>query len=73
MQVMEAVEAAGEKCLSSTGGGGGSGGRNSNIIHGWTEYVKPFCDESKFWRSVWQSAGMPQQGSLLDTMKSSKL
>ena len=70
MQVMEAVESAGEKCLSSTGGGGG---RNYNIIPGWTEYVKPFCDESKFWHSVWQSAGMPQQGSLLDAMKSSKL
>ena len=70
MKVLEAVEVAG-KCLSSTGGGSGS--QSSNTIPGWNEYVKPFCDESKFWHSVWQSAGMPQQGSLLDAMKSSKM
>ena len=70
MKVLEAVEVAG-KCLSSTGGGSGS--QSSNTIPGWNEYVKPICDESKFWHSVWQSAGMPQQGSLLDAMKSSKM
>ena len=68
MDVLEAVEAAG-KCLSSTGGAKGGG----NTIAGWNEYVKPFCDESKFWYAVWKSAGKPRQGSILDAMSSSKL
>ena len=71
MQVLEAVEAAGKTCLSSTGGGMSSG--KLSIIAGWNEYVKPFCEESKFWHSVWQSAGKPQQGDILVAMKNSKL
>ena len=54
-------------------GGGGCGKDRSFIIPGWNEYVKPFCDESKFWFSVWLSAGQPQEGSLFSVMKESKL
>ena len=39
---------------------------------GWTEYVKPFSEESKFWCSVWLSAGKPGHGSLYDVMRDPK-
>ena len=70
MAILEAVESAAKKCLPSTGGGGKE---KSFITPGWNEYVKPFCDESKFWQSVWLSAGQPQNGSLFNVMKKSKI
>ena len=69
MDILEAVECSAAECLPSTGGGNGK----SLIIPGWSEYVKPFCDESKFWYSVWLSAGQPQEGSLFSVMRDSKL
>ena len=68
MQVLEAIEAAAKQCLPLTWGGA----EKPNITPGWNEYVKPFCEESKFWSSVWQSAGQPIGGSLFEVMKSSK-
>ena len=71
MDVLEAVEKAAQECLPSSGGGG-QNSKLINIIPGWTEYVKPFSDESKFWSAVWQSAGKPVQCSLYDMMMYSK-
>ena len=70
MAILEAVEKAAQECLPCTGGGKNMS--RSDIVPGWTEYVKPFCDESKFWCSVWLSAGKPGQGSLYDAMMNSK-
>ena len=39
---------------------------------GWSEYVKPYCDESKFWHSIWQSSGSPNTGPLFENMRISK-
>ena len=36
---------------------------------GWEEFVKPYQDESKFWFSVWVSAGKPNNGDLYRVMK----
>ena len=49
MGILEAVESSASECLPSTGGGK----ERSFSTPGWSEYVKPFCDESKFWYSVW--------------------
>ena len=69
MGILEAVESSASECIPSTGGGK----ERSFITPGWSEYVKPFCDESKFWYSVWFSAGQPREGALHDLMKTSKL
>ena len=69
MAIMEAVEAAAVECLPLVGGGK----EKAFITPGWNEYVKPFSDENKFWYSVWVSSGQPQQGSLFNVMRSSKL
>ena len=44
------------------------GGKNSYSIPGWAQYVKPYSEESKFWFSVWLSAGKPLQGALYEAM-----
>ena len=64
MTIFEGVEKAAQECLPCTSGGKKMS--RSDIVPGWTEYVKPFSDESKFWCSVWLSAGNPGQGSLYD-------
>ena len=69
MQILEAVEDAAKDTLASKGGGSG-GGRRS--IAGWTEFVQPYAEESKFWYSMWLSAGKPPEGALVDAMKQSK-
>ena len=78
---MEAIDVAAHATLPLSGGGragpggkqcgGKSGGVNQNVP-GWNEHVKPFKSESKFWHSVWVSAGCPNQGDLYNVMKSSK-
>ena len=75
MKVLEAVEHAGKECLPSTGcgGGGGRGGKaKRDIVPGWNEFVKPYAEESKFWRSVWLSEGKPAAGMTFDNMMLSK-
>ena len=57
-------------CLPSTGGSCKTG--KSDITPGWSDYVKPYCEDSKFWYSTWLSAGKPDQGPLHETMKKSK-
>ena len=34
--------------------------------------MKPYYEESKFWRSIWLSAGKPSHGDLVDMMHSTK-
>ena len=50
IDVLEAVEKVAQECLPFSGGVKSS--KTNNIIPGWTEYVKPFSEESKFWFSV---------------------
>ena len=33
--------------------------RSQKIIPGWTELVKPYSDDAKFWHAIWKSAGKP--------------
>ena len=50
---------------------------NPNIVPrvpvpGWSEFVKPFRDDSIFWHSVWKSAGRPQNTVLHNIMKNTR-
>ena len=67
--VLEAVEEAGKQCLPLTGGGKSA---KSKITPGWSEYVAPFKKDSKFWCSIWLSAGKPISGVLFDLMRKTK-
>ena len=43
-----------------------------NAIPGWTDIVKPFSDEAKFWHAVWLSAGKPLNTELHRIMKKTR-
>ena len=62
LSVLEAIEESAKETLPSIGGGGGN--RKYKTVAGWNEHVKPFYQESKFWHSVWASAGKPFAGGL---------
>ena len=69
LEVLEAIELAGEECLPSVGGHK----QGKKIpIPGWSEYVQPYKQESQFWFSVWLSLGRPEYGDVFDNMKHSK-
>ena len=70
LNVLEAVEDAGKQCLPLTGGGNSA---RSKVTPGWSQYVGPFKKDSKFWYSIWLSAGRPISGVLFDIMRKTKL
>ena len=72
LEVLEAVEAAAKESLPVSGGGGMSKSKPVSRIPGWNEFVQPHYEESKFWHSVWVSAGKPAVGQLLHLMRESK-
>ena len=67
--VLQAMEIAGTECLPSTAS---NKKKKSKILPGWTEYVQPYADESKFWHRLLTSAGKPLHGELFAIMKSKK-
>ena len=71
MSILEIMEAAASECLY-TSGGANTTDRVKNVVPGWTQYVKPFSEDSKFWCATWQSAGQPQAGALYQAMLYSK-
>ena len=70
MEVLEVMENTAKEFLPSSGGP--KSGKNSYNIPGWAQYVKPYSEESKFWFSVWISAGKPLHGALYETMLKTK-
>ena len=70
LNVLEAVEDAALECLPLVGLG--ANGKKKNLIPCWNEVVKPFQEESKFWHSLWLSAGKPREGQLFTLMRYSK-
>ena len=69
ISVLEAMETAGKECLPYTY----LGSRGKGGIPGWNEFIKPFSEESRFWYSIWVSAGKPRIGEIYSIMKSKKL
>ena len=67
--ILEAVESASQESLAFTGGGSNKGrSGQQQIVPGWSEYVRPYAQESKFWYALWCSAGKPDSGHLHDVM-----
>ena len=44
----------------------------AKIVPGWSDVVKPFCDEAKFWHAIWSSAGRPLNTTLHHIMKQTR-
>ena len=73
MAVLEAIESTATECLASSGGGNQVPRQgHTQAVPGWTAYVKPFSDDSKFWFATWGSAGKPIAGALHEAMLYSK-
>ena len=45
---------------------------SAKVVPGWSDLVKPFCDDAKFWHAIWLSAGKPINTELHQIMKRSK-
>ena len=43
--------------------------QKAKVTPGWSDVVRPFCEEAKFWSAVWLSAGKPLNTSLHQIMK----
>ena len=69
LNILEAIESCSHENLALTGGSLPS---SRKVLPGWSEYVKPFQDNSKFWHSLWMSANKPTTGPLADVMRQSK-
>ena len=70
--VLECIEAAARESLPVSGGCKRGTRKVASRVPGWKEFVQPFYEESKFWHSLWVSAGKPAQGQLLLLMRQSK-
>ena len=70
LSVLDSVQVASKECLPISGKK--SQKKKNKTIPGWSEYVKPFSEDSNFWSSVWISAGRPKEGNLFTNMKKSK-
>ena len=70
MDILEAIETVSEDTLPVRGGSCKS--RYIKSTAGWSEYVQPYQDESKFWHSLWVSAGKPNAGGLYESMKQAR-
>ena len=69
--ICEALDQAVSTCLPLVGQSLRQGGQK--VIPGWTEYVKPYQDESLFWNGVWRAAGCPEVGELYEINRQAKM
>ena len=60
--ICEAVDKAAIDCLPLVGLPVQQGGQK--VTPGWTDYVKLYQEESKFWRGLWREAGSPDAGDV---------
>ena len=67
--VMEAIEESAKKCLSVSGDIIKS--KDKSMVAGWSDHVKPYAEDSKFWFSVWKSLGKPRHGVIFHLMSTS--
>jgi hypothetical protein len=71
MDILESIENVAKDTLPIRGAGG-TGAGHRKATPGWTDFVKPFLDESKFWNSLWVSAGKPVAGALFEAKRQTK-
>ena len=68
LHILEAIEAAGHECLPSSKLSNSNKTKN-NKVPGWTDFVKPYAADNKFWSEIWRSQGRPKYGACFEYMK----
>ena len=63
MNVLESMESACKESLPSVGGATSNKKGLFKPTPGWSEHVKPYQEQSKFWHSIWLSLGKPMLGN----------
>ena len=66
--LMGCISSAVENNIPHVASGGGDSTKKI-AVPGWSDYVKPFREDSLFWHSVWISAGRPLNTVLHNVMK----
>ena len=69
VDILETIQNVARETLPIKGAGNSSGRKTTP---GWSEHVLPYQEESKFWHSLWDSAGRPNTGDLYQAMKQAK-
>ena len=69
--ICEALDRAASSCLPLVGHPVQQGGHK--MTPGWTEYVKPYQTDSRFWSGVWRAAGSPDVGDLYEINRQAKM
>ena len=64
LDIIKSIEHSAQEYIPYTKPRSGKQNSPRKVIPGWTELVQPFCQEAKFWYSVWYSAGKPNSGEL---------
>ena len=54
-QVLDTIDSAIKKVSSTKR----QNQTTAKIVPGWSDLVKPHCDDAKFWHAIWTSAGKP--------------
>ena len=70
LDILANIQAAAKETLPSKGGGNHC--KQKKSTPGWSEFVQPYLEESKFWHSLWVSGRKPRVGALCEAMKQSK-
>ena len=68
IDIIKCIEQSSQECIPYTKPQKDTNKSKRKVVPGWTELVKPFCDEAKFWYNVWYSAGKPNSGELHNIM-----
>ena len=53
IEILEAVEKSGRQCLPIVGGKKRK--KNNGSGPGWSEHVKPYAEENRFWSNQWKT------------------
>ena len=69
VDILETIQNVARDTLPISGGGNSS---KKKTTPGWSEHVLPYQEESKFWHSLWDSAGRPNTGHLYQAMKEAR-
>ena len=65
------VEKASNESLPTVGGKNKKKKRPSSVA-GWSEFVKPYAEDNRFWSEIWKSEGKPKFGYIFENMKNSQ-
>ena len=70
IEILQAVEMSSMECLPFVGGKKCK--KNKGSVPGWSEHVKPYAEENRFWSYQWKAFGKPTSGLVYENMRYSR-